>query len=151
MQAHTWILVADGARARLFETDPQDTEHLHEIQDFANSAAEARANELETDNLGRFYGKGERNQAHTAEPHEDPVQHATRKFTHDLGSFLDHACEQHRYEKLFVVAPPKMLGALRQSMKDETRQSVDREIAKDISWLNERDIEAYVKGALSLH
>lgn len=149
MQAHTWILVADGARARIFETNPQDTEHFTEIQDFSNPAAQSHASDLETDNLARFYGgKGEHGAAHSAESREDPFEHAARVFAHDVGAFLDRACAEHRYEKLYMVAPSKFIGAIRKSLDKRTQASVDKEIIKDISGLSEPEIENYVKNAL---
>jgi protein required for attachment to host cells len=151
MQAHTWILVADGARARIFETDPLDTQQLTEIQDFANPAAKGREAALETEQLGRFSGGGDRSPAHTGEGQETPVEHATRMFSNDVGAFLDRACAEHRYKKLVLVASPKFLGAIRQSINKQTRQLVDREISKDISWLNEHDITAYVNNAMAMH
>ena len=148
MQAQTWVIVADGARARIFETDPLDNRKLSEIQDFVNPTAKGRDAEQEMDQLGRFAGGGDRNPAHTGEPQENPTEHATRLYANAVGDFLDRACAEQRYKKLVVVASPKFLGAIRASISKETRQALDQEIAKDISWLNERDITAYVNAAL---
>ncbi len=150
MQAHTWILVADGARARIFETDTPDTRQLTEIQDFANTAAKGRNAEEEPEPLRRFGGGGESGSgpAHTGEPAETPAERAIRTFSNDVGDFLDQACTARRYKKLILVAPPKFLGAMRKTLSKETRDTVDKEIVKDITWLDERDITAYVNAAL---
>ncbi|MDO8299907.1 host attachment protein [Lacisediminimonas sp.] len=151
MQAHTWILVADGARARIFETDPLDTQQLTEIQDFVNPAAKGHDAALEMDQLGRFSSGGHHSPSNTGESKESPVEHATRMFSNQVSDFLDRACAEHRYKKLVLVASPKFLGAIRQSINKQTRQLVDKEISKDISWLNEHDITAYVNHAMTLH
>ncbi|MDB5763433.1 MAG: host attachment protein [Herminiimonas sp.] len=141
----TWILVADSTRARIFET--QNTEHdLREIEDIANPQGRAGTHDLETDSLGRFYGKGERQQAHTAPPHVSPVEHEIELFTKSLADYLDKARTEHRYDKLCLIAPPKFLGRMHQKLSKEAQKLVEEEIAKDISWFGAKDVEAYLEG-----
>jgi protein required for attachment to host cells len=47
-----------------------------------------------------------------------------------------------------VIAFSKFLGMLRENMSKEAQQLVEDEIAKDISGLDEREIEAYIKARL---
>lgn len=143
----TWILAADNSRARIFETQGAQ-DHLREIEDFANPAGRSSEREMRTDNLGRFAGKGERNQANTGEPDVEPVEHETELFSKSVSDFLDKAREEHRYDKLCVIAFPKFLGMMRQNMSKEVRKLVEDEVPKDISWLDLRDIEDYVKNRL---
>ena len=69
----TWIVVADAGRARVLEM--QGTEHLAEIEDFINPAERNDNADIDTDSRGRFYGKGEREEGHTAEPSVQPKEH----------------------------------------------------------------------------
>lgn len=143
----TWILTADSSRARIFEMhDRQD--HLHEIEDFANAAGHANIGDLRTDARGRFYGKGEREQAHTSEPEIDPVMHETELFSKQVSEFLDKACSEHRYDKLYVIAFPKFLGLMRQNMSKQVQRLVEEEVPKDMSKFDIREIEDYVRNQL---
>lgn len=54
-----------------------------------------------------------------------------RTFAKEVGRYLDRARNEHRYDQLVLVAPPKFLGALR------------KELHKDLSWFNAREIEKY--------
>jgi protein required for attachment to host cells len=144
----TWILAADNARARIFEVEGVRT-NFHEIQDFVNEAGRDYNRDLRTDAKGRFYGKGERDQAHTADPDVDAVRHETELFSKQVGEYLEKGRTEHRYDQLFLIAYPKFLGMLRQSMSEEARQLIKDEIPKDISQLKATEIEDfYLKNRL---
>lgn len=143
----TWILAADNSRARIFEMHGAQ-DHLREIQDFANPAGRGGPSDIRTDNIGRFYGKGEREQGHTAEPNVDPVDHETQLFSKAISEFLDKARVEHRYDKLCLIAFPKFLGMMRQNLSKEVKKLVEEEVPKDISALETREIEDYVKNRL---
>lgn len=143
----TWIVAADNVRARIFEIHGAQ-DHLHEIEDFANPAARASERELGTDSLGRFGSKGSGNQAHTTEARVEPVEHETELFSKQVSEFLDKARVEHRYDKLCLIAFPKFLGVMRQNMSKEVRKLVEDEVPKDISGLEAREIEDYVKNRL---
>lgn len=152
----TWIVAADSSRARIFEMHgPQD--HLHEIEDFANPAGRTTDLDLDTDNLGRFGGKtGGRaspyqaggGRANTGEPDTGPVEHATELFSKAVSDYLDKARTEHRYDKLCLIAYPKFLGLMRQNLSKEVQKLVEEEVPKDISGLEAREIEDYVKNKL---
>ena len=152
----TWIVAADSSRARIFEVHgPQD--HLHEIEDFANPAGRSSDSEIRTENLGRFGGKtGGRaspyqaggGRANTGEPDVSPVEHETELFSKTVSDYLDKAHAEHRYDKLCLIAFPKFLGLMRQNMSKEVRKLVEDEVPKDISGLETREIEDYVKNKL---
>lgn len=152
----TWIVAADSSRARIFEVHgPQD--HLREIEDFANPAGRSSDSEVSSGNLGRFGGKtGGRaapyqaggGRANTGEPDVGPVEHATDLFSKTVSNYLDKARTEHRYDKLCLIAFPKFLGLMRQNLSKEVRQLVEDEVSKDISGLEAREIEDYVKNRL---
>ncbi len=139
-----WILAADSSRARIFqELDHQH--HLLEVQDFAHPAGHASGRDIDSDAGGRFYGKSGGTQAHTAQPATDPVQHENELFSKAVGEFLDKARNEHRFDKLHVIAPSRFLGLLRRNLNKETQKLVDEEIVKDISWQNKNEIEEFVR------
>jgi protein required for attachment to host cells len=143
----TWILIADSSRARIFEKRESE-KHLREVDDFVNAAGRADDNELRTDERGRFYGKGERYQGHTDEPAVSAVEHENEMFSHTLASYLDDARNAHRYSRLYLVAGPKFLGLMHDSLKEEVRELVVDELVKDISTMSAREVENYLHGKL---
>ncbi|HVW64257.1 MAG TPA: host attachment protein [Nitrosospira sp.] len=143
----TWILIADSSRARIFEKK-ENEKHLQEIDDFVNAAGRADDSELGTDERGRFYGRGERYQGHTAEPAVSAVEHEDEMFSHTLANYLDDARNARRYSRLYLVAGPKFLGMLHGNLKKEVRELVAGELAKDISIMDVREVENYLHGKL---
>lgn len=140
----TWILAADGSRARIYELDaPGRTPRA--VEDFDNPAGRAHNRDLVTDGNGRYFGKGERNQGHTAPPSETAVEHEVELFAKRLAAHLDRARIDRKYDHLRLVAAPKFLGLLRQNLGKEVEKLVDDSIAKDVSWLDENALAEYLK------
>jgi protein required for attachment to host cells len=140
----TWIVVADSSRARIFELQ-EGEQHLREIEDFLNISGRADADDLRTDERGRFYGKGERNQAHTADPAVFPVEHENELFSRTITQYLDNARNQQRYTRLCLIAAPKFLGLLRNNLHKEVHKLIEEDLPKNISTFTRRQIEEYVK------
>jgi protein required for attachment to host cells len=140
----TWIVVADSSRARIFERIER-TRHLREVDDFINPAGRADATDLRSDERGRFYGKGERQQGHTAEPAVDPVRHESELFARDVAQHLNKALGEHRYQRLYLLAAPKFLGLVRGKLRKDVQKVVEAELAKDISGLSQHQVEAYLR------
>ena len=144
---NTWIVVADEHRVRIFEVEGKHN-NFHEVDDFINPEARMREQDLITDAKGRYFGKGERFIAHTAEPNVSSTQHTTDAFSKEIGQYLKKARSEHRYNKLRVIAFPKFLGMLRKNLDKETQRIIEDEVAKDISNFKSRDIEEYIKTTL---
>jgi protein required for attachment to host cells len=136
--ATTWIVAADSSRARVLQV--ADRERLVEIESFLNPSGRMDERELTTDAHPRFRG--------TAGPGSDrqetsAQEHATDLFAKHVGDYLEKARTDHRYDELVIVAPPKFLGALRGELGKEVEKLVVDELPKDLSWLNERELERY--------
>lgn len=145
----TWIVAADSSRARIFEVHG-NKEHLQEIQDFANPAGRSRTSEIESDKRGHFFATPEatHGEGDSYQPRVEAVEHETEMFSKQISEFLDHACNEHRYDKLCLIAYPKLLGMMRKNLSKETQRLVEDEVSKDISWKDTREIEDYVRNHL---
>jgi protein required for attachment to host cells len=136
--ATTWIVAADSSRARVLQV--ADRGELVEIESLLNPDGRMDGRELTTDAHPRFRG--------TAGPGSDrqetsAQEHATDLFAKRVGDYLDKARTDHRYDELVIVAPPKFLGALRKELGKQVQKLVVDELPKDLSWLNERQLEGY--------
>jgi protein required for attachment to host cells len=139
----TWIVAADGSRARIFEMLDTD-KSIHEIEDMANPTGHSHKRDLSPDSDGRFYGKGEQQQGHTVPSRGDVHDHELELFSRAVGEFLDKACNEHRYDSLCLIASPKILGMLRQNLGKETQKHVEEELSKDATRFAPEDIRALV-------
>lgn len=143
----TWIVAADKSRARIFEVQGV-AQNFHEVQDFVNPAGEMSPQDLQSDAKGYFHGNSHGQRGGDAEPKIDAVMHQTEMFSKALGGYLDRACEAHKFDRLCLIAYPKFLGLLRQNLSKEAQKLVEDEVAKDISWFDEREVAEYVKTRL---
>jgi len=147
----TWIVAADSSRARILQVVGRE-HRLVEIQDFLNPKGRTHDRELITDAHPRFSGHGgvgKSGERPTSGPGSDrqetaAVEHETELFAKQIDRYLDKARVKGRFDKLYLVAPPKFLGLLRQNLGKETAKHVVEEIDKDLSWLDVLQLEKYV-------
>ena len=114
----TWILVADGARARLFSPGVDGTSFI-ELEDFV-------------DPDGR----------NAIQPHTSPEVKITERFARELSDVLERGRIDHRYERLILAAPPRFLGTLQRALGKQTHACVVAHLDKDLTRLPASEILA---------
>ena len=136
----TWILVADSARARIFEIGAQDGQ-LFEVGGYANPEAHTKPSDPGYDKPPRAQESvgGAR---HAIEPHTDPHDKPAEKFAHGLAEILEHGRVEHAYTRLLLVAPPRFLGQLNGALDNHVARLVVKTIGKDYSRASPAEIGA---------
>jgi protein required for attachment to host cells len=142
----TWVLVADGAKARVFSFD-QGKRELDLVHEMGSEEARQKPSEILSDNEGRRFDTGP-NQRSTVGAATDPQRYAKEVFSRDVASYLDKAATQHSYERLVLVAAPQMLGDLRSELSKPAASKVDGELAKDLTNLDQRELIAHLEEVL---
>ena len=144
----TWVLAADASRARIFQMVGRN--NIEEIEAFVHPEGRQKNRELRTDAVGQYFSKGAQasnaQMGHSAIEATEPTEHEAQLFSKSLGDYLDKARTQRKYDRLCLIAPPKFLGLVRQNLSKDAQRMIDKEVPKDISWFNPRDIENYIKG-----
>jgi len=141
----TWILAADSSRVRIFE-ELDAEHHLQEIEDFAHPAGHAKGEELLTGNPSRRnFGKGALGGTHDGEAETGVIAHENDVFSKAVTDYLEKARNEHRFDRLCLIAAPRFLGLLRQHLSKEAQKLVEQEIDKDIAWFNKTEIEQFVQ------
>ena len=139
-----WVLVADKSCARIFQTAGR-LDELTEVDDLLNPQGRMDDADLRHDAKGRFYGKGEREQAHTAEPHISQEEHAADLFSRDVMRYLDRAINDDRFDSLVMIAPPEFLGMLRRRISKTVESKVRQQLPSDLAHLQTPQIRDYLK------
>ena len=135
----TWIVAADASRARVLQV--MDRNRLEEVENLLNPEGRLHGRDLVTDSNPRFSGTdGPGNDREEMSPPE--IEAA--KFCKEIGRYLDQARMQHRYDRLYLMAPPRFLGMIRKELGKEVEKLVVEELDKDVSWFNAREIERYL-------
>ena len=150
--ATTWIVTGDSSRARILQVTGRH--QLEEIQDFVNPKGRLHEGDLLADGHPRFEGRGglshpgARSTGGPASDRQEMAagEHETELFAKQIDRFLDQARIKKRYDRLFVLAPPKFLGLLRRNLDKEVEKLVRDEIDKDLSWFDAMSIDGFLKG-----
>lgn len=144
----TWILIADGARARVLSHKGQGN-GIHQIEGFDFREEPKSAQDIMTDKPGRVYDRSGGGR-HSMEYRQDPAREEKKRFAGDLADFLDRYRQQKDYDRLIVIAAPKTLGDLRAVFSDLVEESVYHELAKDLTHIANDEIEKHLEEVLAV-
>jgi hypothetical protein len=150
--ATTWIFTGDASRARILQVTGQN--RLEEIESFVNPKGRMHDRDLATGGHPRFDGHGgvgKPGSSPTGGPGNDREEMGAseieaEKFSKELGRYLDQARMKKRFDRLFLVAPPRFLGMMRKEIGKEVQKLVQDEIDKDLSGFDVREIDRFLKG-----
>ena len=153
----TWILVADGARARVLENDGPGT-GLTAALNFDFAASHAPTRDLTADKPGRGQGSagsGAGAGAGGTAGHAKPSKvdwHTFEKhlFAKTLAAALEGALQKSAYDDLVIVAPPAALGELRLALADGVKSRVSAELGKDLTHLSVHEMSAHLEDTIRL-
>ena len=127
---NTWILVADSAHARIFNSETA-TSKLSEIESIIHPQAQQHEQKLTSDLPGRQAG-GATGSHHSVGGKTSPKKYEAVEFARDLCKELEVAHTSHKFHQLVIVAAPAFLGHLREEMSSNVSKVVTLELDKDI-------------------
>lgn len=146
----TWVLVCDGARARIFENTGPGT-GLETVTTAEHPAARASTRELGTDRPGRsFESAPSVNMRHGMAPKADWHELEKEKFAREIASILDDAAKANRFDRVILVAPPATLGELRKLLGKTAAERVAGDIDKDLTGHPVAEIASQVSDLVKL-
>jgi protein required for attachment to host cells len=147
----TWYLVADAARACLYEK-AKDRGDINLKQQWKNLDARKKSLELVSDKPGRsFDSHTQSTHGQTGAPRHSlsqrltPTEEATLRFAQKMANNLSRERKNGRFEKLVLVAEPKLLGSLKTNLDKETLKLLKATYQKDYSWISESDVLEHLK------
>ena len=106
LRPDAWIVVADGARARIFE-EPLRLGALKPVREIA-ADPKARHRSKAGGTVHDRAGGGRHGVREGS-----PADAAEQKFLAEVADIVREAAIARKYERLVLIAPPKALGALR--------------------------------------
>ncbi len=126
-----WILAADHAGARVFATDKR-AGAIEEVETLEHPEGRLKENELEAKEVGA--GSPSTGHARDTKGDEHPHKRSEEeRFAREIAEYLDKACQQKRFEELYILSEPRFLGALRTALPDKVRKLLKDEIDKDVA------------------
>lgn len=138
---NTWLLVANGSEARLFETEFRP-KTLNLLQEITHPESREKGAELASDKSGHFQGDastGGSTQGSFSEP-IDPKEYEMERFAGELVKVLETGRNTNRFQHLIVASSPKFHGLLNKKMNGHISKLVDKHINKDFTSLKEKEL-----------
>lgn len=137
----TWYLVADGARARLFQTKRLDGE-LEETDNYINDKGRLRDQDIDTDRAGRAFKGGSRRTGMGDE--KSPAEHEEKKFAKRVAESLNNAFQEGKFERIGIIAAPKALGRLREALDERVLDAVIGSSSKNLTEQSHDEIRKHI-------
>jgi len=145
----TYILIADGARARILSTRGPGS-GLSPILNHDFAASRAPTRDYGTDKPGRTHKSGIGNSRHAMEPSTDWHVIEKQRFAKTIARIVDQAAERNEFDRLVLVAPPATLGDLRSSLGKRAVGLVSQELGKDLTHLTLPELTRYLEDVMPL-
>jgi protein required for attachment to host cells len=127
----TWVVIADAARARVFENRGRGT-GLTAVDGMALQAELAPSREIGTDKPGRSF-ESVGSMRHAMESPSDPHREQKRQFARRIAEAVAAQQAAKSFDRLVVVAPAVTMGDLRALLPDRVKSAISTEIVADLT------------------
>jgi protein required for attachment to host cells len=142
----SWIIVEDGSRARILANEGPGT-GLSVVAEHMAPQARAHTADLGSDRPGRAFDSTTPAR-HAMEPRVDWHRQEKERFIGKLAEDLGAA--QQQFDRLILVAPPRVMGELHRRLDEPTRAKVAGELQKDLTWVALPELSAHLGDVLRL-
>ena|SRR5581483_728061 len=141
----TLYVIADGGRARFVERG--ENGEFHTLTSFVSSELHERSHELGLDRPARV--KESANSArHAVEPRRDLHLAAKEDFVKAVAGEIDAAHGRKRFDKLVLVAPPRVLTELKERLSNAMAKLAADSVQKDLTKVPDHDLAEHLKPTL---
>lgn len=146
------IVAVDERQASFFDASRADGP-LTLTGAMQNPTAGLKDIDLESDRPGRRYGGtsgvshgsgGQGGHHHGVDGERSTERHELTQFAKDIAQQIDRDRINHAFDKLVLVAPPRMLGLLRQSLPEPARSVLAGEVSKDVVQMGAEAVRSVV-------
>ena len=145
----TWIVLANAARARILEREPERG-RLDELTDLVHPQSREKGMDLNSDREGHAQkAHGDPGHAGTAfQPHTDPRQKEHAVFALEVSRYLEAAVTQGRCPGLVLIASDPFLGELKKHLGHAAARVVSATIPHDLTSFSGSDLVRRVTEAM---
>jgi protein required for attachment to host cells len=142
----TWIVIADGAHARVFSREGRQSK-LDLVAQLESPDARAHSSELGADRPGRV-AESATTTRHAVEPRTDLHREEKRRFAGEIAALLAAADVERRFDKLVLVAPARTLNDLFDQLEARLQARIEAKIDLDLTWVPTANLLDHLRSAL---
>ena len=132
-----WVLLLNSNECRIFSFSKQPQE-LKLIKEISHPENKGRNEDLVSDRPGHYSTDANAGGAYS--PHTDPKDVKRDQFLLEICHVLDDNRVHHQFEKLIVIAAPKVYGCLLQHMNKNVEKLITQHIQKDVVFLKQHEL-----------
>ncbi len=144
----TWILVADGGQARVFENDGPG-KGLAQVKGLSSEEKHLRDQDIVTDRPGRTFSPSGSGQS-GIQPRSDPVEQRETRFVQGLARMLHEKLAAGAFDRLIIAAAPTALGDIRPALSASVNKTIVGELHKDLTNTPTNQIAAHFDAMLAI-
>lgn len=144
----TWILIADGAHARILENDGPG-KGVRAVKGGEYQTALQPDREVFADRPGRTHDSAGHGR-HGMEPTASPHRTAKADFARSLAEALDGKLARGAFDRLIIAAPPQALGDLRRHLSGALKTCLTAEIPKDLTKVPDNALASHLEDVLAV-
>jgi protein required for attachment to host cells len=137
-----WIAIADGEHARFVQPDGDHT--IRTLSALDSASAHLRSRDIGADRPGRTFESASMAHHAVGERH-DPHRMAKDQFVRLVAERLDAAAAAGEFDELLLVAPPRALHELRESLDDTTVKKLIGTLEKDLVKTPDHELWPHVR------
>lgn len=135
------VLAADAHLARIYLKE----NNIFELIGEAEPEEKNIESEINNSALSRMAG-APNNKAHQKfEPRLNETDYKKYFFSQEISKLLEKIEPLNIFDKLIIIAPPKMLGHLRSNLSEKIKKFIIAEVDKDLTKLKDREFETALK------
>lgn len=128
--SRTWIVVADGAKARVLE-GPGHGGAFKPVDDLSFASHAPASRDIDSERPGRTFNSTGKLR-HAIEPRVDAHERREAEFLKSVADRLEQALRRKAYDDLVLAAPPRALGILRKQLSSEVQRRLRGELDRDL-------------------
>ena len=137
----TLYVIADGGRAHFVARGEEGD--FHTIASFVSSEIHERSHDLGTDRPARVKESATAVR-HALQPRRDQHSAAKEDFVKHVAGEIDGEQERGRFDKLVLVAPPRVLTELKEKLSKAMTKLVADGLQKDLTKVPDHDLAPHL-------
>jgi protein required for attachment to host cells len=143
-QPLSWVLVADGGRARIYRTTGDIGAHRALLEPVPGGTFSRSDPAHFGPRPGNNFSSALRNSGHGVTTHDDQHRRAEEEFIGTVLAWIERPEHLSAFERLIVAAPPRTLGEIRLALIPALAERVHSEIHGDLTKLPIKELEQRV-------
>lgn len=133
----TWVVLMNSNECRIFSFS-KEKKALSLLKEIQHPENKGRNEDLVSDKPGHYNTSNASGGSYAQ--HTDPKEVKIDQFVLEICKTLDDARNKEQFEKLIIIAPPKMAGHLSLHINKNVEKMITQQIQKDLVFFKQHEL-----------